>query len=79
MTIITGMKVMHQNAPEWGAGKVVAVTVTMATIEFSDGKSRKIASSHFGSLEPTDKPCVPLPVEEIVVKPRRNTKASRAK
>jgi len=62
MTIVPGIVVKHQCAPEWGAGKVVAVTLTIATIEFSDGKSRKIAASHFCDLLPSDRSSwVPLP------------------
>jgi len=62
MTIVPGIVVKHQSAPQWGAGKVVEVTLTMATIEFSDGKSRKIVASHFGDLLPSDRSSwVPLP------------------
>jgi hypothetical protein len=54
MTLKTGNIVNHTAALEWGAGKVVVVTPTMATIEFSDGKSRKIAASHFHILQPAE-------------------------
>ena len=65
MIIVPGIVVKHQSAPEWGAGKVMAVTLTMATIEFSDGKSRKIAASHFCALIPSDRSSwVPLPHKE---------------
>jgi hypothetical protein len=52
MTIKAGNIVSHAGALEWGAGKVLEVTATMATIQFSDGKSRKIAVSHFTTLHP---------------------------
>ena len=52
MIIKSGTIVSHAGALEWGAGKVLAVTSTMATIHFSDGKNRKIASSHFTTLQP---------------------------
>jgi hypothetical protein len=52
MTIKAGNIVSHAVGLEWGAGKVLEVTGTMATIQFSDGKSRKIALSHFTSLQP---------------------------
>ncbi len=52
MTIEPGNIVSHAGALEWGAGKVLEVTKTMATIHFSDGKSRKIAASHFITLQP---------------------------
>ena len=40
MTIKAGNIVSHAGALEWGAGKVLEVTAKMATIQFSDGKSR---------------------------------------
>jgi hypothetical protein len=51
MTIKAGNIVSHTGALEWGAGKVLEVTAAMATIQFSDGKSRKIAASHFTTLQ----------------------------
>lgn len=52
MTIKAGNIVSHAGALEWGAGKVLEVTASMATIQFSDGKNRKIAASHFTTLQP---------------------------
>ncbi len=52
MTIKVGNIVCHTGATEWGVGKVLEVTTAMATIHFSDGKNRKIAVSHFSSLQP---------------------------
>lgn len=52
MTIKAGNIVSHAGALEWGAGKVLEVTAAMATIQFSDGKNRKIAASHFTTLQP---------------------------
>ncbi len=52
MTIKVGDIVSHADVLEWGVGRVLEVTSTMATIHFSDGKNRKIASSHFSSLRP---------------------------
>ena len=52
MTIKAGNIVSHAGALEWGAGKVLEVTTAMATIHFSDGKNRKIAASHFTTLQP---------------------------
>jgi hypothetical protein len=52
MTIKTGSIVNHAGALEWGSGKVLEVTAAMATIQFSDGKNRKIAASHFTTLQP---------------------------
>ena len=47
-----GHLVSHTGAPDWGVGKIVEVTATMVTIQFSDGNSRKIAASHFSALQP---------------------------
>lgn len=52
MIIKTGSIVSHAGALGWGTGKVLEVTASLAMIQFSDGKSRKIAISHFNSLEP---------------------------
>jgi hypothetical protein len=52
MTIKVGSIVSHALVLEWGVGKVLEVTPSMATIRFSDGKDRKIATSHFSSLQP---------------------------
>lgn len=54
MTIKPGVIVSHAGAVAWGAGKVVEVSALKATIQFSDGISRKIASSHYGTLLPAD-------------------------
>lgn len=54
MALKAGTFVNHSIALEWGAGRVVAVTPTMAIIEFNDGISRKIASSHFHTLKPAE-------------------------
>lgn len=52
MTIKVGNIVSHAGALEWGAGKVMEVTASLAMIQFSDGKNRKIAVSHFSTLSP---------------------------
>jgi Protein of unknown function (DUF3553) len=54
MIIKRGNVVSHSGAMEWGAGKVVEVTAMKATIQFSDGIMRKIASSHYTILQPAD-------------------------
>jgi len=72
MSIKTGNIVSHEGALEWGAGKVLEVTASMATIQFSDGKSRKIASSHFATLRPTATASyIPPPEPAPVVKATR--------
>jgi transcription elongation factor GreA-like protein len=52
MIIKVGNIVSHSGVQDWGVGKVLEVTSSMATIHFSDGRNRKIASSHFSSLQP---------------------------
>lgn len=52
MKIKRGNVVSHTGAHEWGAGKVLEVTDLKATIQFSDGIIRKIASSHYSILQP---------------------------
>jgi uncharacterized protein DUF3553 len=54
MTIKTGSIVSHAGALQWGAGKVLEVTATKVTIQFSDGMKRKVAASHFSTLQPAD-------------------------
>jgi len=65
MTIKRGNVVSHTEAKEWGTGKVVEVTAGRATIQFSDGIIRKIASSHYITLQPAD-PASYLPPPESV-------------
>lgn len=52
MNIKRGAVVSHTGANEWGTGKVLEVTDLKATIQFSDGIIRKIASSHYEILQP---------------------------
>jgi hypothetical protein len=57
---------------EWGVGKVVEVNALKATIQFSDGIIRKIASSHYTILQPADSAAfVPIPESVPVIKIRR--------
>ncbi len=54
MNIKTGAIVSHPGAAAWGVGKVMEVSALKATIQFSDGVIRKIASSHYVNLQPGD-------------------------
>ncbi len=54
MNIKRGIAVNHSGALEWGVGKVLEVSEFKATIQFSDGITRKIASSHYTILQPAD-------------------------
>jgi len=78
MIIKRGNVVSHSGAIEWGAGKVVEVTALKATIQFSDGIIRKIASSHYTILQPADPASfVPIPDSILVVKVRATTKRTK--
>ncbi len=62
MNIKNGTFVNHNGAEQWGAGKVMVVEGTRATIQFSDGIIRKISSSHYANLQQADPASfVPLP------------------
>ena len=78
MTIKVGNIVSHTGGLGWGAGKVLEVTSNSAMIQFSDGKNRKIAASHFTILEPAS-PASFLPPAEVpvVTPPPRIPRASR--
>jgi transcription elongation factor GreA-like protein len=54
MNVKRGVLVSHTGGNSWGVGKVVEVSPLKATIQFSDGITRMIASSHFNILEPAD-------------------------
>jgi hypothetical protein len=71
MIIKTGSVVSHPGATAWGVGKVVEVAALKATIQFSDGIIRKIASSHYAALQPAD-PASFIPVPDSV--PAEKTK-----
>ena len=78
MIIKRGNVVSHTGAIEWGVGKVVEVTHLRATIQFSDGIIRKIASSHYAILQranPTS--FVPIPESVPVVKARATPKRQK--
>jgi hypothetical protein len=59
---------------EWGVGKVMEITASAVRIQFSDGKNRKIAASHFTCIEPGD-PASFVPPTEVTVE----TKVARAR
>ncbi len=70
MNIKNGIFVNHNGAQQWGSGKVLEVADTRATIQFSDGITRKISSSHYVSLQQADPASfVPLP-DMVAAAPR---------
>lgn len=78
MTIKRGNVVSHAGAIEWGVGKVVEVNGLKATIQFSDGIIRKIASSHYTILQPAD-PASFVSSVEIVPTPKVRAVIKRVK
>lgn len=78
MIIKRGVVVSHPGAMEWGVGKIMEVKDLKATIQFSDGIIRKIAASHYSSLQPADSALfIEIPESIPVVKVRATT--SKAK
>jgi hypothetical protein len=82
MTIKRGNVVSHAGAIEWGVGKVVEVTPLKATIQFSDGVIRKIASSHYTILHPADSalflpPAESAPAAKVRATPKRQKAAKQ--
>jgi hypothetical protein len=71
MIIKRGIIVSHAGAIEWGAGKILEVTALRATIQFSDGIIRKIASSHFSTLQTADATSYVPAIENISVEKKR--------
>jgi transcription elongation factor GreA-like protein len=78
MIIKRGNVVSHSGAMEWGVGKVMEVSDCKATIQFSDGIVRKIASSHYTTLQPADSALFLLYTESIPV-PKVRAAARRVK
>ncbi len=62
MILKRGVVVSHSGVDAWGSGKVIEIADFNATIQFSDGITRKIASSHFDVLQPAD-PATYIPTE----------------
>ena len=78
MIIKRGKIVSHTGALEWGVGKVMEVAPLKATIQFSDGIIRKIASSHYIILQPADPASfVPIPGSVPAVKVRATPKRQK--
>ncbi|KAA0893499.1 DUF3553 domain-containing protein [Oryzomonas japonica] len=79
MVIKVGNIVSHTGALEWGAGKVMEITSSSAMIQFSDGKNRKIAVSHFTTLQPAAPGSfLPPPEVPVVMKAARVARVPKA-
>jgi len=78
MIIKPGNIVSNTGALQWGVGKVMEVAPLKATIQFSDGITRKIASSHYIILQPGDPAAfVPIPGGVPAVKVRATSKRQK--
>jgi hypothetical protein len=78
MNIKCGNVVSHPGAIAWGVGKVLEVEQLKATIQFSDGIIRKIASSHYTLLQPGNPASfVPMPYSEPVTAARATPKRKK--
>jgi hypothetical protein len=79
MIIKVGNIVSHTGALEWGAGKVMEITSSSAMIQFSDGKNRKIAVSHFTTLQPAaPNTFLPPPDVSVEIKAARTARVTKA-
>jgi transcription elongation factor GreA-like protein len=78
MIIKRGIVVSHAGAIEWGVGKVMEVNDLKATIQFSDGIIRKIASSHFTILHAADSASFVSPADSTPA-PKVRAAAKRVK
>lgn len=75
MNIKRGIVVNHSGAAEWGVGKVIEVTELRATIQFSDGITRKISASHYTTLQPADSALfIPIVGADPAIKVRTTAK-----
>jgi hypothetical protein len=75
MNIKRGVLVNHTGGNSWGAGKVMEVSLLKATIQFSDGITRMIASSHYNILQPAEPGSfIPTPESIAPVKVRATVK-----
>jgi len=72
MVLKIGNIVSHTGVAEWGSGKVMEVNTNWVMIQFSDGKARKIAASHFPILEAASASTY-VPPPEAIASPRRRS------
>jgi len=66
MALRVGNIISHTGGLGWGSGKVLEVTAKSAMIQFSDGTNRRIAVSHFTTLEPAAPGSFSPPPEAVV-------------
>jgi len=78
VVIKNGAFVSHTGAEQWGTGKITEVVSMRATIEFSDGIIRKIASTHYTNLRQADAASfvphpesAPVPASVTAKKPKK--------
>jgi hypothetical protein len=80
MALKVGNIISHTGGLGWGSGKVLEVSANSAMIQFSDGTNRRIAASHFTTLEPAAPGSFAPPPDDIVVtKPPRAPRVAKKK
>ena len=80
MALRVGNIISHTGGLGWGSGKVLEVTARSAMIQFSDGTNRRIAVSHFTTLEPAAPGSFSPPPEAVAVpKAPRAPRAAKKK
>ena len=78
MNIKKGVLVNHPGVTSWGVGKVTEVSLLKATIQFSDGVTRMIASSHYNILQPAE-PGSFIPSPDSIAPVKAKTPVKRVK
>jgi hypothetical protein len=77
MTIRAGKIASHAPGPAWGAGNVLEMTARMATIQYIDGKNRKIVVSSFSTLKPATSAFHSPPTEPVPLLKKASLKTTR--
>lgn len=78
MNIKKGVLVSHPGVDSWGVGKVMEVSLLKATIQFSDGITRMIASSHYNILQPAE-PGSFIPTQDSIAPVKARATSKREK
>jgi hypothetical protein len=79
MALRVGNIISHTGGLGWGSGKVLEVTAKSAMIQFSDGTNRRIAVSHFTTLEPAAAGSFTPPPETAATKVPRAPRSLKKK
>jgi hypothetical protein len=79
MALRVGNIISHTGGLGWGSGKVLEVTAKSAMIQFSDGTNRRIAVSHYTTLEPAAAGSFTPPPEAAATKVPRAPRSLKKK